>query len=541
MPRGPAAAASPPVVGHGSGGAPRHYVCISQGGAIMRAGADMATDKVGVLEENGEIVAIQEVSLPNGTRRVECSRGWVSVCASDGTAILEELTPAMSPPDIRRMSMDSGGSALSAGSSLARGAMSPATQGVRSIAKDPALRQDQLKRFATERELLLRHSLTRLHKTQRLRLPRGQQIALLDSAQLLRIDCQDVMRCLRTGDGLDLSTDILPLSEPTGHSGEGEEGEEGEEEEEGEGEEGDPLFMLEGAQLVMASYETFVLSYNRLQPESYDSGRLEVVVVEAELLQGAGSGAAGQPTHATMGVGRMTARTTAKETQDSSCVWEEEFQFVVADGCQVLELQLYVGVQDAQGLPAARSLGNVDVPLAAVFQDGSVDTWYELSVSNGYKTRQTARVRLDMRFSSGATGLSIEVLERVQAAFGVSEVQHEEIVENLNLPEAQDAGVGNDGMSVEMMAKLQLRMQHRLAVPEGVCIGTCPHYRLLLLQNKRPRDFSSDKVFDEWQARQVGVVVNALLALVRRMDRTEREGMVEPDESSMLSDVERSL
>jgi hypothetical protein len=61
------------------------------------------------------------------------------------------------------------------------------------------------------------------------------------------------------------------------------------------------------------------------------------------------------------------------------------------------------------------------------------------------------------------------------------------------------------------------------------------------LQNKRPRDFNSDNVFDEWQERQVSVVVNALLALVRRMDRSEREGLVEPHESSMLSDVERSL
>lgn len=202
---------------------------------------------------------------------------------------------------------------------------------------------------------------------------------------------------------------------------------------------------------------------------------------------------------------------------------------------------MYVGVKDPQGNPAVRSLGTVNVPLSAVFEDRQAHAWYDLSVSNGYKTRQTARVRLDMTFQSGAMGLRIEVLERIQAAFEISEVQHEEIVENLELPDARDAGATNDGMSVEMMAKLQLRMQHRLAVPEGVCIGTCPHYRLLLLQNKRPRDFGSDSVFDQWQERQVSVVVNALLALVRRMDRTEREGMVELNESSMLPDVERSL
>eukprot|EP01043_Picozoa_sp_COSAG02_P012450 COSAG02_NODE_480_length_21469_cov_13.479551_8_plen_534_part_00 len=529
---------SPPPVAHAeeTSAEGRRYVCISEGGAIMRAGAEMASEKVGILSENEEIVARREVILLSGTRRVECARGWVSVSAGDGTPILEELSEGAVPPDIRRTSVDSSAEAASpAGNRVAPAAMSPATQGVRSIQKDPALRREQLERFGTERELLLRYALGRLHKTQRLQLPKGQQLALLESAQLMRIDCQDVMRCMRTGDGLDLSTVVdAPGQLDDDGTDDGEST--------GPDDAREHTFGLDGTQLAMASYETFVLSYNLLQPESSDSGRLEVRVAEAELQQGAAAAATGQRTHATIGVGRMTARTTAKCLWDAAkCLWDEDFQFIVADGCQTLELHLYVAAPDASGTSAVRSLGSTKVSLAAAFHEGCVDDWHELSVSNGYKTRRTARVRLVVQFRSGEAGLPIDVQERMQAAFEISEAQHEEIVDNLTLPDAHDAGVGNEGMSVEMTAKLQLRMQHRLAVPQGVCVGTCPHYRLLLLQNKRPRNFNSDTVFDEWQERQVSVVVNALLALVRRMDRSEREGLVEPHESSMLSDVERSL
>ncbi len=525
--------------GGGGGGEPeRRYVCISEGGAIMRAGAEMDSEKVGILDENEEIVALQEVILLSGTRRVECARGWVSVSAGDGTPILEELSEGTAPPDIRRTSVDSSAQPASpAGNTVAYSAVSPATEGVRSIQKDPALRREQLERFGTERELLLRYALGRLHKTQRLQLPKGQQLALLDSAQLMRIECQDVMRCMRTGDGLDLSTAVDAPGQLDDDVGDGTD----DGESLGPEDAGEPIFALDGAQLAMASYETFVLSYNLLQPDSSDSGRLDVRVAEAEVFHGAGTAATGQLTHTTIVVGRMTARTTAKCAQAGSCLWDEDFEFIVADGCQTLELHLYVAAQDAAETSAVRSLGSIKVPLAAVFHEGCVEDWYDLSVSNGYKTRQTGRVRLVLQFRSGEAGLPIDVQERMQVAFEISEAQHEEIVENLTLPDAHDAGVRNEGMSVEMTAKLQLRMQHRLAVPQGVCVGTCPHYRLLLLQNKRPRDFNSDTVFDEWQERQVSVVVNALLALVRRMDRSEREGLVEPRESSMLSDVERSL
>eukprot|EP01050_Picozoa_sp_SAG11_P040227 SAG11_NODE_17372_length_520_cov_1.584323_2_plen_72_part_01 len=42
----------------------------------------------------------------------------------------------------------------------------------------------------------------------------------------------------------------------------------------------------------------------------------------------------------------------------------------------------------------------------------------------------------------------------------------------------------------------QVRMVHQRAVPDNVQMEMCPHYRLLLLQNKRPRDFDSDKFFE---------------------------------------------
>lgn len=270
----------------------------------MRAGPEMSSEKTGVLQEFEEIDGLSEVELPNGVLRIECDRGWVSMCAGDGTPILEEIRAhAVSPPHIRRMSADLGGAIAHT--------LSPGTRGVRAIAKDPGQRLDQLKRFGTERELLLRHSLVRLQKTQRLRLPRGHQIALLDSAQLAQIDCQDVMRCLRTGDGLDLAEILLPpAAEPEP---------EGEAEAEASPAPAEPAFVLYGSQLVTAAYETFVLSYNRLQPEGYDAGKLEVRVVEAELLQGAGSITAGQLSHVTMAVGRMTARTTAKAARESSC------------------------------------------------------------------------------------------------------------------------------------------------------------------------------------------------------------------------------
>lgn len=529
---------SPPMVMERAA-SPRCYLCISEGGAIMRAGADMRSEKIGVLVENEKITALQEVTLPNGTRRVECSRGWVSISAGDGTPILEELGQAIQPPEIRRTSVDSSAETGStSGSDAASAAMSPATRGVRSIKNDPAQRQQQLQRFGTERELLMRYALGRLHKTQRLQLPKGLQLALVNSAQLAKIDCQDVMRCLRTGDGLDLTTEI---GQPSELDSEGDGANDSESV--GSDDSCGPVFTLNGPQLVLASYEAFVLSYNLLQQESSDSGQLQVRVVEAEVLQGGGA-ASGQLMHATMGVGRMTARTTAKCIKECSCLWDEEFQFIVADGCRTLELHLNVAAQasqDGKSLPAVRSTGSTKIALAKIFQQGLTDGWHDLSVSNGYKTRRTARVRLAMQFTSGNAGLPVDVQEKMQAAFEISEAQHEEMIDNLKLPDADDAGAIHDGMSVEMTAKLQLRMQQRQAVPEGVCIGTCPHYRLLLLQSKRPKDFNSDKVFDEWQERQVSVVVNALLALVRRMDRSEREGLVELHESSMLSDVEESL
>eukprot|EP01047_Picozoa_sp_COSAG01_P065305 COSAG01_NODE_8799_length_2655_cov_4.509390_1_plen_289_part_10 len=131
-----------------------------------------------------------------------------------------------------------------------------------------------------------------------------------------------------------------------------------------------------------------------------------------------------------------------------------------------------------------------------------------------------------------------EVLEKLQAAFDISEVEHEQLTEGLLLPE-EDHGVGGD---VGAAAALRARLAHMRAVPAGVCMGACPHYRLLLLLAKRPRHFASDQQFDTWQARQLSVVRHALLALLRHgLGRAELEQLVGLDESPQLQAVEAGL
>ena len=512
----------------------KKWLCVSEGGAILRAGPDMGSAKAGIVEQYEELTQLEECTLDTGVRRVRCHRGWLSQTAGDGTVILEELAPddaaAVSPPQIRKMSQDLGAVPAPA---------SPRTRSMR-IARDPAQRESQIARFTAERELLLRHSLARLQKTGRLRLPLRQQLGTISSAQLSRVDCQDVLRCLRTGDGLDLTSTLAAGGDDEEGAEEGGDGGEGGQAEGAE--RPTPDFVLAESQLVMASYETFLLSYNRLQPEGAEAGRLTVQVAEAALRCEGGACVV------TLGVGRQTARTTARRrAEDGTCAWEEDLgPFVVSDGCRTVALELSISSPDADaGAQPSWTVGTAQVPLEPLFADGSVDAWYEVAVpgtrESGYRKQRLGKVRLCMDLDSGSSGMRAEVLERIQAAFMVSEVQHDEIVASLTLSDASSADAAHDSISVEMMAKLQLRLQHRLAAPPGVCIGTCPHYRLLLLQDKRPRDFSSDRVFDEWQERQVCVVVNALLALVQRMDNSEREGMVELNESSLLPDVMQSL
>ena len=125
----------------------KKWLCVSEGGAILRAGPDMGSAKAGIVEQYEELTQLEECTLDTGVRRVRCHRGWLSQTAGDGTVILEELAPdvtaAVSPPQIRKMSQDLGAVPAPA---------SPRTRSMR-IARDPAQRESQIARFAAEREL----------------------------------------------------------------------------------------------------------------------------------------------------------------------------------------------------------------------------------------------------------------------------------------------------------------------------------------------------------------------------------------------------
>ena len=405
--------------------------------------------------------------------------------------------------------------------------VSETTRAVRSLSQDLVLRREQLTRFENERQLLLKHSLQRLQKTQRLRLPRGSQAwSTLDADRLACIDCQHVLRCLRTGDQLDLRQ--IASKQPSVYGREST-----------SSNDLAVAIAIDEQQMVLASYEAFLLSYNLLQPEGPGAGDLDVTVLAASGLKELDSNVPSSA-YARLEVGPMSAHTAARERaacgSSSYCTWEEPFQFTVADGCKSLRVQVYGRAEKGE----ARLLGSVNVDLNSVFSAGAVEDEYDLFVSNGYKARSQGQIRLRMEFSA-STGLPEEALEQLQATFEISELQHEEMLRNLHLSLLMSPPPVGKKMSVEAMAALQNRMDHRRAVPNGVCMGTCPHYRLLLLQAKRPRDFGSDKAFDEWQERQVAIVANSLLILVRRLANAEREAMVGLNESSRLHDVTKAL
>ena len=48
----------------------------------------MDSDKAGVAQKADEILVLEERNHENGVTRVRCSKGWLSVNASDGSAIL---------------------------------------------------------------------------------------------------------------------------------------------------------------------------------------------------------------------------------------------------------------------------------------------------------------------------------------------------------------------------------------------------------------------------------------------------------------------
>ena len=66
----------------------QRYKALAPG--VIRAAADKSSDKVGKLEI-GEVIAALRTEDVGGTIRVEFDRGWVSVTAGSGKALLELL------------------------------------------------------------------------------------------------------------------------------------------------------------------------------------------------------------------------------------------------------------------------------------------------------------------------------------------------------------------------------------------------------------------------------------------------------------------
>jgi hypothetical protein len=79
-----------------------------------------------------------------------------------------------------------------------------------------------------------------------------------------------------------------------------------------------------------------------------------------------------------------------------------------------------------------------------------------------------------------------------QAAFGISGLDHEQLLQSLALPAGASTPLKAE-LPDDLVERLAVRMVHQRAVPAGTEIRLCPHYRLLLLQAKRPRDFDSDR------------------------------------------------
>ena len=72
-------------------GSQKRYQCVADGGAILRAGPEMTSDKCGILKQYDEVVVLEEFTLPNGVLRVHCDKGWISLTAGDGSVILKVL------------------------------------------------------------------------------------------------------------------------------------------------------------------------------------------------------------------------------------------------------------------------------------------------------------------------------------------------------------------------------------------------------------------------------------------------------------------
>ena len=79
-----------PEVGRPTG--QQQFVVCFQGGAVLRKGVEMTSPKTGtVLPAGAKITAIATRTLPSGVVRVQCTKGWVSTAAGDGTPLLREV------------------------------------------------------------------------------------------------------------------------------------------------------------------------------------------------------------------------------------------------------------------------------------------------------------------------------------------------------------------------------------------------------------------------------------------------------------------
>jgi hypothetical protein len=60
-------------------------------GGVIRESADMESEKAGKLKEGEEIDVTEVVVTESGTTRVHFDRGWASVRAKNGKALLERM------------------------------------------------------------------------------------------------------------------------------------------------------------------------------------------------------------------------------------------------------------------------------------------------------------------------------------------------------------------------------------------------------------------------------------------------------------------
>eukprot|EP01052_Picozoa_sp_SAG31_P002422 SAG31_NODE_86_length_26973_cov_16.850897_8_plen_1267_part_00 len=399
----------------------------------------------------------------------------------------------------------------------------------------------QRSRYRREREQLIIHSIKALQKTQRLWITEHRKLGSIPPALLIQVDAQDVLHCLRSGAVLDME-DLLASSESSIQK---------------ETTEvvvpadlrPSSLLKLADDTLVLASYEVLLLSYALFAepPDPMRAGHIEVLALQASGLRDLNGGSDPSPKLRLLAGGLSVD--SGVGVHHPGC----HPPFVWPTGPSGLEIsvdgkthQLLLEVFDMNSGSAQHCIGHGTIDLTSArmasatgsdSDDGQVMV-IPLRASGG---TSAGELRMVVRFQPGAAASeTTAALRAVQSAFGISEMDHDEILSSLTLPVEATTPLRQQ-MSDEMLEKLNVRLAHQQAVPVAVQIEMCPHFRLLLLQNKRPRDFDSDHFFEEWQRRQLAAVVESLLQLVRKLGTSEREELCGPTEPSRLADVEESI